>query len=102
MRCRVCAVFSAAAALLALLVLLGCNSRSLAENPTVPGNEPVKRQAMDFIGQSETIFGNPSCPATEVDMATVLWSYDAFLEPPDDINWVVAVGSSASRSLCYR
>jgi len=87
-----------------LLGVLGfsCNSNTNhAESPVTPSYQDVDRQAMIF-SDYETIFGNPSCPATEVDMATVLWSYDTFIDPPDYINWVVAVGSSASRSLCYR
>lgn len=72
-----------------LLLMLGCSHGNSPVSPLVEADESNVRQAMWFHNGTQTIFGNPSCPATEVDMATVAWDFD----PIDGIKWVVAVGT---------
>jgi hypothetical protein len=84
---------------------LGCKGASSSGgNPITPDGCPVGRKAMDFLAMdTQTIFGSPANPASEVDLASVVWGQESVATgcgdvvkwedgTPEGTSWVAAVG----------
>jgi hypothetical protein len=86
-------------------LMQGCGSSDrMAGNPIAPDAYLIGRKAMHFQAtETQTIFGSPTNPASEVDLASVVWGQESVATgcgdvvkwedgTPEGTSWVAAVG----------